>query len=129
MSEWGLVLSFSGLDYGKNTEHAFVHGFEVGQIWERMKSGREAEIEATVHSINDEVFRRAAAADGWNIEITPSDADGVAVPGWSDVKLTKTPGGPQPERAACGQGEIGAAGACRMRNGRDCKQIEDANRS
>jgi hypothetical protein len=81
---WGLVLSFTGLNYGETTEHAFVYGFEVGGIYERMKSGREAEIETTVHAINEEIYRRAAAAEGWGIEIKPSGTDG-----WSELKLTK----------------------------------------
>lgn len=96
MNEWGLVLSFANLDYGQSTEHAFVNGFEVGEIWARMKSGREAEIEATVHSINVEAFRRAAAADGWDITITASEAEGGHAPEWSIVKLTKVQA---PERA------------------------------
>lgn len=87
--EWNLALSFAGLEYGESAEHAFVHGFEAGQIWERMRSGREAEVEATVHSVNVEVFRRAAAADGWNIEIKTCEADGVPVPEWSHIRMTK----------------------------------------
>ena len=54
-----------------------------------MKSGREAEIEATVHSINIPLYERAAAADGWGIEHKPSMNDGVPMSEWSELKLTK----------------------------------------
>lgn len=37
-----------------------------------------------------------AAADGWNIELVASDAEGVPVPEWSTMKLTKALA---PERA------------------------------
>lgn len=29
---YGLVVSFSDLPYGETTEHAFVHGVELGQL-------------------------------------------------------------------------------------------------
>jgi len=83
-TSYGLVLSFSGLDYGASAEHAFVHGFEVGQIWQRMRSGAEAEISAMIHTINRVVIERAAAADGWDCEITTT-----SIPEWSEVALTK----------------------------------------
>lgn len=86
-SGWGLVLSFSGIDFGDNTEHAFVHGFEAGQIWQRMVAGHEAEIDTTCHKANRTLIERAAAAQGWSADIED-------VPGCGDhyirVRLTKT---------------------------------------
>lgn len=82
---WGLVLSFAGVEFGNDTEHAFVHGFEAGQIWQRMTCGHEAEIETTAHRANRELLTRAAAAEGWAVEIKPTD-----YAEWIDVRLTKT---------------------------------------
>jgi hypothetical protein len=51
---------------------SFVHGFEAGQIWRRMREGREAEIEnLTVHAANEEVVRRMAVSEGWECEFEP----------------------------------------------------------
>lgn len=83
-ASYGLVLSFGGLDFGETTEHAFVHGFELGQIWQRMESGAEAEIEVTIHTINVEALRRAAAADGWSIDVRTTEIDE-----WSRATMTK----------------------------------------
>lgn len=81
---YGLVVSFGGLDFGATVEQAFVHGAEFGQIWQRMQSGAEAEIETTIHTINATVISRAATADGWDCLITPSEVDG-----WSSCLLVK----------------------------------------
>lgn len=81
---WGLVLSFSGLYQTMPEEHAFVHGVEFGQLWHRMSSGAEAEIETATHTENRTVIERAAAAKGWHAEIKPSD-----VPGWDLTVLRK----------------------------------------
>lgn len=87
---WGLALSFAGLfppaaDGAASPEEvAFVLGFEVGQIWQRMCDGREAEIRQTCQSQNRIVIERAAAARGWTVEITQT-----AYPEWVDVTLVK----------------------------------------
>ena len=81
---FGLVLSFSGLYPTMPEEHAFVHGVEFGQLWHRMSSGDEAEIETTTHTENREVIARAAAAKGWEVECTPS-----GTPTWDFTKLCK----------------------------------------
>lgn len=81
---YGLVLSFSGLYPTMPEERAFVHGVEFGQIWLRMSSGEEAEIETVTHTENRTVIERAAAAKGWDAEIKPSD-----VTGWDLTKLVK----------------------------------------
>lgn len=67
-NSWGLVLSFTGLDFGETTEHAFVHGVEFGQILQRMLESREAEIEQLIHTINCTAIERACAAQGWSAE-------------------------------------------------------------
>lgn len=59
-TSYDLVLSFSGLYETMPEEYAFVHGVEFGQLWSRMASGAEAEIEVTTHEANREVIARAA---------------------------------------------------------------------
>lgn len=81
---YGLVLSFSGLYETMPEEHAFVHGVEFGQLWARMASGAEAEIETTTHEANREVIARAAAAKGWELDCTPS-----GTPTWDFTTLRK----------------------------------------
>lgn len=83
-TSYGLVLSFTGLYESIEEEHAFVHGFEAGKIWTRMKSGLEAEIEATTHAVNRVVIERAAIADGWVCEIKPTGTEG-----WDYINLRK----------------------------------------
>lgn len=89
MTAWGIRLSFAGLPFGENTEHAFVHGFELGALYEKMTAGAVAEIEQTVHTINLEAIRRACAAEGWSMTEDACTADGQAIEGWTNVKLTK----------------------------------------
>mgnify|MGYP001766175378 CR=1 FL=1 len=85
-SGYELVLSFAGLDFGANAEHAFVHGFEAGQIWQRMMAGREAEIDLTCHAANRVLLERAAASQGWALEIDElPDCGGTYI----HVKLAK----------------------------------------
>lgn len=87
---YGFVLSFNGLPFGETTEHAFVHGFELGQLWQRMRSGTESEIEGTFHAINREAIERACAAEGWSVTITDAtDETGKIYDTWVVVKLTK----------------------------------------
>ena len=83
-TQYGLVLSFSGLYQTMPEEHAFVHGVEFGQLWFRMSSGDEAEIDTVTHTENRTVIERAAAAKGWEAEIKASD-----VTGWDYTKLKK----------------------------------------
>lgn len=53
---------------------SFVHGFEAGMLWQRMIGG-EAKIESPVacHADNRVVFERMAAAQGYDVEIEPTD--------------------------------------------------------
>lgn len=81
---YGLIISFSGVDFGSDPEHAFVHGVEWGQLWQRMRSGTEAEIEQCFHTANRVLIERAAAADGWDVQITPTE-----FAEWINVKLAK----------------------------------------
>ena len=78
-SEYGLVVSFAG------QPPEFVYGFELGGIWQRMKSGQEAEISVTTHTVNREILQRMAVADGWRCDIKASEVDG-----WDYTELTKT---------------------------------------
>lgn len=50
------------MPFGDSPEHAFVHGVEFGQLWQRMRSGTESEISGTFHTANREVIERACAA-------------------------------------------------------------------
>jgi 1,4-alpha-glucan branching enzyme len=81
---YGLVLSFTGLEFGETTEHAYVHGFEMGQLWQRMRGGHEAEIAECFHASNRVAIERAATSQGWMVEVTPTE-----YAEWIDVKLTK----------------------------------------
>lgn len=81
---WTPLVSFSGLGFNADPEHAYVHGVEFGQIWQRMRDGREAEIYTTMRLENIEVIQRAAAAEGWDCEIVPTEYDG-----WQEVNLQK----------------------------------------
>lgn len=83
-TSYGLVLSFEGLYPTMPEEHAFVHGVEFGQLWQRMSEGYEAEIETTTHEKNRDVIARAAAAEGWEVECKPS-----GTPAWDFTTLRK----------------------------------------
>lgn len=83
---WKPLVSFAGVDYGENTEHAFVHGVEFGMLWQRMQAGTEAEIQMTVHDINRTVIERACAADGWGVTFAPTEPP---TPGWLVIKAVK----------------------------------------
>lgn len=88
--EYGLVFSFSDLPFGETTEHAFVHGVELGQLWQRMRSGSEAEIEGTFHAINRTAIERCAAADGWEVEFKDAtDESGASYNEWLFAALKK----------------------------------------
>lgn len=75
---FGLIVSFP------DQSASFVHGFEMGQLWQRMEHGAEAEITATVHDENREVIVRSADALGWSAEIRTS-----SVFGWAEATLVK----------------------------------------
>lgn len=77
-SGWQLLVAFP------DESPSFVHGFEAGRIWQRMKVNDEAEIWATTHPENREVIRRMADAEGWSVEVTPTDVEG-----WDRTLLTK----------------------------------------
>jgi hypothetical protein len=64
---------------------SFVHGFEAGAAWEKMKRGDVAELELTTHAENREVIRRMADNLGWSVEIKESGTEG-----WDFTRLTKT---------------------------------------
>jgi hypothetical protein len=68
---------------------SFAHGFEAGQIWQRMGDGDLAELELTTHTANREVIRRMADNLGWDVEVLASDIEG-----WDYTKLVKR----RPER-------------------------------
>lgn len=82
---YSLVLSFDGLPFAPDPEHAFTHGVEFGMLWSRMKGGQEAEIAQCFSSANRVVIERAAAAEGWSVETKSTE-----YPEWIDVRLTKT---------------------------------------
>ncbi len=77
-------LSFKGLAFHADPEHSFVHGVEFGLLYERMHSGREADIYAQVRAANREVIERACAAEGWSLVVVPTDVDE-----WIEVKMSK----------------------------------------
>lgn len=83
-TNYGLVLSFFGLYDNFPEECAFVHGVELGALWERMRAGNVAEIESTTHERNRAVIYRAAEASGWEASIEPTDSEG-----WDFTKLRK----------------------------------------
>lgn len=86
---YGLLISFTGVPFGDSTEHAFVHGAEFGQLWQRMRSGREAEIKGTFHAVNRMAIERAAAADGWSCEFSEVSYETTTFDDWVNVTLRK----------------------------------------
>ena len=82
---YALVLSFDGIRKTQEEGHAFTHGVEFGMLWARMKAGAEAEIAQCFATANREVIERAAAAEGWDVEIKPTD-----YAEWIDVRLVKS---------------------------------------
>ncbi|WP_331373828.1 hypothetical protein [Sinorhizobium chiapasense] len=56
--------------------HSFVHGFEAGMISQQMTNGEQligGKEGFPKHVANTEVFRRMAAARGYDLEIEPYD--------------------------------------------------------
>lgn len=91
MSEFAMVMSYAGLPFGDDPEHAFVNGVEIGMLWNRMESGTEAEIDGTFHAANREAVERACVALGWTCEIVAAtDETGSPCDGWIFAKLTRT---------------------------------------
>ena len=89
-ANFGLLVSFRDLPFGETTEQAFVHGMELGQLWQRMRSGQEAEIDGTFHSINRTAIERCAVADGWDVEFrAATDETGQSYDGWLFASLKK----------------------------------------
>lgn len=84
--EYTLLVSFKGLEFHPDSEHAFVHGVEFGQLMQRMEHGSEAEIAATIHEQNVVVVERAAAALGWDCEVKPTNPP---TDGWKIAELVK----------------------------------------
>lgn len=80
---FALVVSFP------DQSATFCHGFEAGQLWQRMTSGTEATIEATTRVENREVIRRCASALGWTVSVQPSEIEG-----WDFTTMEKV--GPPP---------------------------------
>ena len=62
---------------------SFVNGFEAGVVWERMFCG-EVEIKSTLHTENAEVFRRMAAASGYDLTSKPTEFEE-----WTTFTFTK----------------------------------------
>lgn len=83
---WGLLVSFP------DQSQSFTHGFEAGLLWQRLRSGHEAEIEnLTVHAENEEVMRRMALAEGWSCEFEPcKDEAGKVYETYRVATLRKT---------------------------------------
>ncbi len=54
---------------------SFVHGFEAGTIYGRMKEKRHV-IEETVHTVNADLFAQMAAREGYTIELKSVGDDG-----------------------------------------------------
>lgn len=84
-AEYGLIVSF------EDQSPSYVNGFEAGGIWERLRSGNEAEIEVTIHTANRETVSRMCVAEGWSVEFK-----GTEYEEWTEAKLSKT--GKAPER-------------------------------
>jgi len=84
----GVVFSFHGLEYGATTMDAFVNGFEFGRIWERMSHGNDDKFTVMLQTINVEALRRAATADGWNVNAFPIEQP-IEFGEWSVATLTK----------------------------------------
>jgi hypothetical protein len=76
--QYDLVVAFD------DDSASFVHGFEAGGLWEKMKLA-PASIEKTVHTANETTIRRMARAEGYSIDWRNSDVDG-----WAYLVLTKT---------------------------------------
>lgn len=74
-AEYGLVLRFD------SDEPEFTHGFEVGQIWERLT--HEPGFEGPIHAENAEMVMRIAEARG--CDFSGEDAGD----GWMHVRLLK----------------------------------------
>lgn len=77
-AEYGLVVSF------EDQSASYVNGWEAGGIWQRMRSGTEAEIDTTVHAANRETLNRMAIAEGWSVEFVSTEYEE-----WLTMKMEK----------------------------------------
>ena len=78
-AEYGLIVSF------EDQSASYVHGFEVGQIHQRMNSGTEAEFDVMIHAANKETLTRMTIAYGWSVTFTPTE-----YPEWIEAAFEKT---------------------------------------
>lgn len=79
MTTMQLLVSF------EDQSPSFVHGFEAGTIWEKLRHSKVYSIEMTVHDENVETIRRMAVAEGWDAEFTPSEVEG-----WTYLRLERS---------------------------------------
>lgn len=77
-ANYGLIVSF------EDQSASFVNGFEAGELWQRMRNGAEAEIEATVHTANRETITRMGIAEGWAVEFSATEYEE-----WITLRMTK----------------------------------------
>jgi hypothetical protein len=82
--EYGLLVSFP------DQSEQFVHGFEAGQVWERLENEKQILIRGerlsmTVHQANQEVITRMARHYGFSAEFAPESF----VNGWCSVSFVK----------------------------------------
>lgn len=65
----------------------FVHGFEAGMIWQRMRAGEQHIDAITVHAENREVLQRMADAEGYEAAFfTITDCDE-----WLNLEMSRRP--------------------------------------
>lgn len=74
--EYGLLVSFP------DQSETFVLGFEAGQLFEALKFGQNDDL--TMHSANEEMFRRIARHYGYTVEFE------AAIEGWSVAKFKRS---------------------------------------
>jgi len=72
-THYQLVVSFEGLFLAATEERAFVLGYEVGRTVLEVETTDTTPIERTVHTANQEVFRRWSAAKGYTVDFAPTD--------------------------------------------------------
>lgn len=74
-SSYGLIVSFP------DQSETFVLGFEAGQCWQRLEMGNAEDV--TMHSENQEVFRRIARNYSYDVHFEPAGE------GWSVAKFSR----------------------------------------
>jgi hypothetical protein len=69
---------------------SFVHGFEAGMVWQRMVCAESPiENDCAYHIANRLMFERMAAAQGYDVEFEPCDANGSPCDTWMLATFTK----------------------------------------